>query len=135
MAVTTQTPSKAQLGITGAEKLLIKDFAQIGTITTGVKMRFVVTEAAILRGMYAKVGTTGSSGSTVLVVNKNGSAVTGLTLTIANTDADGTAKTDGPTAETTLAAGDVVDVEVTAAPGSSSGQNLTGYLVLAKILG
>lgn len=134
MATTTQNPSDAQQGITGVEQLKTIDASQVGAISTAVLVgsRWIADAKYVIKGLRTNVGTCGTAGATTVVANVNGVAVTGLSVSTDNAEADGITKVDAPTAETTINPGDVVDIEVTAAP--TGGADLTAQLLLAKVL-
>lgn len=96
------------------------------TIATGVVFAYVAQFDGVIGNLSMVVGTTGTSGSTTVVVNKNGTALATAPASIANTDADGTGNSTDLSGDAAAAfvAGDVIELEVTAAPGTSSGANL-----------
>lgn len=96
------------------------------TIATGVLKSYVATQGGVIGDISLQVGTTGTSGATSVVVNKNGTPLTLAPASVDNTAADGTAVSADLSSdpEAAFVAGDVIDIEVTAAPGTSSGANL-----------
>lgn len=87
--------------------------ATIATATIAAK---VMKRAGILKGLRTAVGTTGTAGATTVQVHVNGSAVTGAELTTDNTDADGIKKSVALSTVVAVAAGDLVELVVSAAP-------------------
>ncbi len=84
--------------------------------STGVKEVLVVDQDTSYEAtMRVKVGTTGSSSSTTVELQVNGSVL--ITLDIDNTDPDGTIKFD--TALIDLKQDDVVELEVTSVAGAA----------------
>lgn len=126
----TQSPSEAQSRITGVETLETLDASVIGTATAVVLARKLALKKYVIKGLRLNVGTTGSAGTTTAVANIDGVAVTGLTVSIANTDTDGTTKVDGPTSETVVDAGSVMDIELTAV--ATANADVTAQLILAE---
>lgn len=94
------------------------------TIAVAVLDGFLVEEAGDYQVMLRiEVGTTGTAGNTIVQVHKNGTLVTGATLTVANTEADGTKSAlSAAIALSGLVAGDTITLEVTTAP--TGGANL-----------
>lgn len=106
----------------------------LGTIATGrIGDPMIVTKKGLLNSLTAKALTTGSAGGTsvdVLKIAAGGTApasVLSATLDIDNTDADGTTKTTNDWASAEVEPGDILYVEVTAAP--TAGADL--YIQLA----
>ena len=128
MAKTTLTPSEVA-NVGGREFINSLEAADIGTITTGVKSRKQYERTSQLKGLRLNVGTTGSAGLTTAVVNINGTPVTGLSVSVDNSDADGTTDFDGPDDETLINPGDIVDIEITAEPTAGSDATLTAETV------
>ena len=125
------TPSELLQVSQGLSFLSDKLSAAQATIATGIlEPRLVITEPSRLKEKSLHVGTTGSSGTTTVVVRKNGTAITGVTGSIAATAADGSTLIVG--AEEDLEEGDILDFQVTAAPGSSSGLLLSANLTTVK---
>lgn len=99
--------------------------ATIATATVAAKM---VHRASKLKGLRTSVGTTGTAGSTTVQVHLNGSAVTGAEATTANTEADGTKKNVALSSDVALAAGDLLELVVSAAP--TGGADLAASAVI-----
>lgn len=100
------------------------------TIATAVLKSYVATQDGVIGDISLLVGTTGVSGSTTVVVNKNGTPLATAPAAVANTDADGTTVTADLSGdpEAAFVAGDVIDIEVTAAPGSGADLDVTLHL-------
>ena len=79
--------------------------------TTGVKGAIVADTPTTLANVYARVGTTGSAGTTTIAVAINGEEVS--TLDVANTEDDGTAK--GVAINLPIEPGDLVELSIKAA--------------------
>lgn len=94
----------------------------IATATIGGK---IVTRASKLVGLRTSVETCGTADTTTVQVHKNGSAVSGLELSTAHDDADGVKKSVALTTAVTLAAGDLVELVVSAAPTAGSNLDAT----------
>lgn len=77
------------------------------------------------------VGTTGTAGSTTCRVLKNGVAITGATLTIANTDADGS-KDVTDDLDVDLEAGDLIEIDLSAIP--TAGADVTVTAVMSSVV-
>lgn len=86
----------------------------LATPAVAVMNSIVVDKPTKLRNLRMHVGTTGTADSTTCRVLVNGSAVSGATLTIANTEADGSS--DTVDLNTALAAGDLVQIDLSAIP-------------------
>jgi len=97
--------------------------ARQATVATATIGGLLVKRACKLTGLRTAVGTTGTAGSTTVQVHKNGVAVTGAEATTANTEADGTKKAVALTTAVALAASDLVELVVSAAP--TGGADLT----------
>lgn len=95
----------------------------------------LVKEPTRLAAFGISLGTTGTtSGTVTVVVNKNGSAISGVTLSIAYTEADGTTKWLDRTdfGDIDLDEDDQVSIEVTAAT-STNPANLLATVELSPI--
>lgn len=88
------------------------------TVAAAVLTGLVAYTAQKLKSFSIAVATTGTAGSTTVELNVNGVAV--AELTIANTEADGTVKHTVPT-DVDVEVGDIVTIEVTAAPTAGAG--------------
>lgn len=88
----------------------------------------VMKRAAKLVGLRVAVGTTGTADTTTVQVHKNGSAVSGLELSVANTEADGTKKAVALSTPVALVAGDLVELVVSAAPTGGAGLSATAEI-------
>ena len=98
------------------------------TVATGVQATACIDQAGdydiVLR---TDIGTTGTAGSTTVKAQQNGSDITNATTTTANTEADGTSKR-GAATSVTLAAGDIITINVTAAPTGGANGTYSLYL-------
>lgn len=81
------------------------------TPTTGVKGALLCDSPTMLANIYVKAGTCGTAGQSDFDVNVNGVQV--AQISIGNAEADGTAK--GLAINVELEAGDLVELELTAA--------------------
>jgi len=99
------------------------------TVATGIIASILLDTDKIIKKLRIKVGTTGSADSTTVQVLKN--AVSQGELTIANTEADGTAKAL-TIADVACVAGDLIELSVSAAP--TAGANLVASVQLASVL-
>lgn len=97
-------------------------------IAAAVLDQMVITQKGRIGSLTVKAGVTGTAGLTTVVVNKNGAPV-GPSVSIDNTEVDGTTKKIGIDEDVDL--GDVVDVEVTVAP--TAGANLDFFLDVDKL--
>jgi hypothetical protein len=100
------------------------------TIATATLFSMIVDKATILRNFRAAAATTGTANDTDVEVQVNGVAVAATQLTIDNTEANGTKKNSGDLT-TALAAGDLVEIVVTAAP--TGGAGLTASMRLGGV--
>jgi hypothetical protein len=89
----------------------------------------VATRPGVLQSFRMSMGTTGTAGSTTAELRKNGNAV--ASLTIANTETDGTQKESTIAPAEQVAAGDVLTIEVTAIP--TAGAYLSADAVLQAV--
>lgn len=96
--------------------------ARQATIATAVIAAMLVDVPSRIGTFAIKVGTTGTAGSTTVVVKVD--TVTVATLTIANTETDGTYK--AVEVNTNVDAESLIEIEVTAAP--TAGANLTATM-------
>lgn len=97
-----------------------------GTIATGILTAMVAPKAGVLKKFSTFVAVCGSAGATTVRVLKNGVAVAALDLTTDNADPDATAKTvDLGTAAVAVAAGDLLQLSVSAAPTGGTGLSAT----------
>lgn len=94
------------------------------TIATAVLTGMVAYKAFRLKSFSAAIATTGTAGSTVVELNHNGTAV--ASITIANTDADGTVT--HVDLDLAIAKGDTLEIEVDTAPTAGSGLNATATM-------
>lgn len=101
--------------------------AQQSTIATAVLAGMVVDRDTRLSGLSVNVGTTGTATQTDVDVNVNG--VQAGQLVVDNTDADGVSKSVA--LDVALKAGDLVELEVTAAP--TAGADLTATARMAPV--
>jgi hypothetical protein len=115
---TTQNPSDIAQRQAGAETP-IDVLGSQSTVATGVIGGRIMRAKGLLRGVSAKLLVCGTAGATTVQVRKNG--VSAGEVTIDNADPDGTMKTVGINPAVTLAAGDMVDLNVSAAPTAGSG--------------
>jgi hypothetical protein len=95
----------------------------------------LITESTRLAAFGIALGTTGTtSGTTTVVVNKNGSPIAGVTLSIAYDEDDGTSKflDASDFGDIDLDQGDILTIEVTAAT-STSPANLLATAELSPI--
>jgi hypothetical protein len=99
--------------------------ATIATASIGGK---VMDRAAKLKGLRTSVETCGTADSTTVQVHVNGSAVTGAEATTAHDDADGTKQNVALSSDVALAAGDLVELVVSAAP--TAGSNLAASAII-----
>lgn len=89
------------------------------TIATATIASKVVNTACKLTNFRTSVAVCGTADSTVVEVQVNGVEITAATTTIANDDADGVKSSVD--LNVTLAAGDLVEIVVSAAPTAGSG--------------
>lgn len=101
----------------------------LATPAVQVLNAMVVNKATRLKNLRMHVGTTGTAGSTTCRVLKNGVAVTGATLTIANTDDDGSQ--DSVDLDVAVAAGDVLSIDLSAIP--TAGANVTVTALCSEV--
>lgn len=94
------------------------------TIAVAVIAGMVIRHACKLRELKIAVGTTGTAGSTTVAVLVNG--VSKGTLTVANTEADGTVTSTD--LDVALAEDDVVTLSVTAAPTGGAALTATAHM-------
>lgn len=102
--------------------------AQLATITAVAFGGFTVDQATKLHSLMTRVAVCGTAGQTDVRVRVNGTLVGGTATTL-NTDADPTVVTVALDIE--LAAGDFVELVVTAAP--TGGTGLTGSLRMSPV--
>jgi len=114
----------------------VRHAAIIGAVAaTPVVARFIADKKYILRGLEMVMGTAGASTTNTGVVNINGVAVTGLSVSIAGSVGNnGVRAFDAPTAETVINPGDVFDMQLTAFAGSGSPANMTASIHLVEVL-
>lgn len=103
---------------------------QQATIATAVLISYVAQYDGVIGDIGLTVGTTGTVGATSLVVNKNGTPLATAPADVDNTDADGTTvSTDlSGDAEAAFVAGDVISIEVDAAPTGGADLDATLHL-------
>lgn len=91
--------------------------ATVASPSAAVIATLLVDQPTRLAGFGIDVGTTGTAGTTTVIVNKNGTPITAVTLSVANTEADGTSKfiDVDDFGDVDLDQGDIVTIEVTAA--------------------
>ena len=106
-------PSYSQETAQGVQHAVPLDAYQATIAAATIAARRCVRNEYV-QGLSIQVGTTGSAGSTTVQVHRNGVAISGAELTIANTDANGS------NAELVIDqkfnAGDVMEIVVSAAP-------------------
>lgn len=119
MAKTTLTPSEIANAFAGKEFPVVLNSMQLAA-ATGSPAGMIVDRKLLVRSISLFAGTAGSSGTTTFQAHKNGSAITGAAVSIANDDADGTTVVAAPTSETTLEPGDRLELVCTAAAGSGA---------------
>lgn len=105
--------------------------AEQATVATDVIGTKVVSAPAYLTGLRIRVGTTGTAGSTTVQARLNGVGQ-GSGVTVANTDADGTSVAEVFDPPVELVAGDLVEIEVTAAP--TAGADLTASAQIQNVI-
>lgn len=115
----------AALAAGGAEQVS----SYLATIATGLLGAMVVSQAGKLNSLKAAVGTTGTAGATTVQVLVNG--VSKGEVTVDNTDDDGTVATDDELG-IDLAAGDVVQLNVSAAP--TAGADLVATARISSVV-
>jgi hypothetical protein len=101
--------------------------ARQDTVATGLIASRILTGDVKLTGLKIRVGTTGTAGSTTVQVLKNG--VSQGSLTIANTDADGTLSS--LSLDVDCEADDYIEINVSAAP--TAGANLIASVKMAAV--
>lgn len=104
--------------------------AQQATVATAVLISYVAQYDGVIGDIGLTVGTTGTAASTSVVVNKNGTPLATAPADVDNTDADGTtvsADLSGD-AEAAFVAGDVISIEVDAAPTGGADLDVTLHL-------
>lgn len=97
-------------------------------VTADVLASIIVDEETTLKSFRTVLGTTGSAGQTDVELKVNGSTV--ATLSTTNAEADGMSKA-ATGLPLDLEAGDLVEIEVTAAP--TAGANLTATARLGAV--
>ncbi len=105
-----------------------------GAISTGVKATMIASFDGVIGNFTANVAVTGTSAATTVQVRKNGVALD-TTITVDNTDADGTVATEDLSGddEAAFVVGDIIDINVSAAPGSGTGLGATVSLQQASV--
>lgn len=107
--------------------------AQAGTIATATLDEIIAPQAMdVLIRLEARVAVCGTAGSTVLQVQKNGTLITGATLTFDNADADPTQLNTSVLA-VSLAAGDRLTLAVTTAPTAGTGLSASCKVALLEV--
>lgn len=100
------------------------------TIATAILIRQVAQFDGVIGDIGLHATVCGTAGSTVVKVNKNGTALATFPTAIEHDDADGTSSSTDLSgdAEAAFVAGDIIDIEVTTAP--TAGENLDVVLHL-----
>lgn len=90
--------------------------ATVATPSVAVAATLLVDQPTRLASFAIDVGTCGSANTTTVVVTKNGTAITGATISVANTAADGTSVVLDASdfGDVELDPGDLVAISVTA---------------------
>lgn len=104
---------------------------RLATPAAAIMNGMVLDRATKLKKLRMAVGTTGTAGSTTCRVLKNGVAVTGATLTIANTEADGT-KDVTDELDVDFVAGDLIEIDLSAIP--TGGADVTVTAVMSSVV-
>jgi len=99
------------------------------TVATATIAGMLAKRAGFLTGLRTSVGTCGTADSTTVQVHKNGAAVTGLELSTAHDEADGTKKAVALDTPVAIAAGDLVELVVSAAPTAGSALDATAEVM------
>ena len=94
------------------------------TVAAATIASLIADKATTLAAFNVAVATTGTAGATTVQAQVNGSMVS--ELTVDNTDADGTKVSATPAQA--IAAGDLVELVVTAAPTAGAGLTATARL-------
>lgn len=121
------TPSELAAKANGLTFLEQHIHAEQAAIATGVIWRGTVLRKCHLRNIYMGCNVTGGSGDTDVQVKKNTVQV-GSEGTIDNAEADRTSKSVNIAAD--FDEGDILEIEVMAAPGSGTGLWVDGQLLL-----
>ena len=100
---------------------------QQATVATGTIAGFVAQRAYLLRGMRGRLAVCGTANSTTIQIHKNGVAISGAEVEIANTAADPTVFSLA--LDVAIAPGDVITMVVSAAATSATGLVCSGYVV------
>jgi hypothetical protein len=134
--MTTIIGNPSQQAIRAAQPRLHTVAGQQATISAAAGAATVITQVietpCRLLVLRARTEVAGTAGTTTVVVQRNGVAVPGATVSIANTAADPSpVGSAGPTAVTDFAVGDLISLVVTAAP--TAGTGLSVQAVLAEI--
>ena len=106
-----------------------------GTIATGILIRMVAQFDGVIGDLGLTVGTTGTAGATSVVVNKNGTVLATAPVAVDNTDSDGISSSTDLSSDPAAAfvKGDIIDIEVTAAPTAGANLDVSLHLRPASI--
>lgn len=105
------------------------------TIATGILIRMVMQFDGVIGDLGLTVGTTGTGGSTQVVINKGGTVLATTPAAVANTDADGISSSTDLSTDPAAAfvKGDIIDIEVTVAPTAGADLDVALHLRPASI--
>lgn len=95
------------------------DLAIGGTVTDREEIVFVADYACEIQGFHVRLNGAATTGTTSFDLKKNGSTILSGTVNI--TSSEGTAVQDGTLSATTLAAGDVLSIELSNSSGDGTG--------------
>lgn len=125
---TTLTPAEHANVVQGLTLPLTVAALQVSAISATKKSSFIADAPMAIRNVRAKIGTCGTAGATVVEVRKNGAVV--ASVSIAHDDADGTGKVGLPTTDALakVEAGDVVDINVSAAATGAADLDATAHV-------
>lgn len=100
---------------------------QQATVAAATIAGFVAQRAYLLRGIRGRLAVCGTAGNTVIQIHKNGVAISGAEVTIANTAADPTVFSLG--LDVAIAPGDAITMVVSSAATAATGLVCSGYVV------
>lgn len=127
--MTTIYSNPSQRANASAQPRLIVVPGQQATVAAATVQTYVVEVPCRLLALRARTEVGGISGTTTVVVQRNGVAVSGASISIANTVADPSPVfTAGPTATTDFVPGDLLSIVVTVAAGSATGLSVQAVL-------
>lgn len=99
------------------------------TVAVATIAGMIAKRAGKLTGLRTSVGTCGTADSTTVQVHKNGAAVTGLELSTAHDAADGLKQAVSLATPVAIAAGDLIELVVSAAPTAGEALDATAEVL------